>query len=190
LTAPGTCPATASRLDLARETLGAAHVDERLAAREGVRDTRGVQGHLRPRARLEACRRARRVPRVYRPAFGRPGGEPAVEHGDRVVAQPAQHPPKPRCVGARARVVADDLRRVADAEPAQRLRELGGRGKRVASRGVRHRRRQVALEVDVDGAGDVARAPGLAAGLGRAELEAAVRHEPVRVGQPAGELPG
>ena len=46
-----------------------------------------------------------------------PLGEAAVEHCDGFVAEPAQHPPQARGVGARALVVGDDLLAFVDAEP-------------------------------------------------------------------------
>ena len=105
------------RLDLAGEALGAAHVDERLAAPERGDDVRGVDDHAGPRPRDEGRGLARRrLVRRHRPVLGDPGRKAAVEDGHRVVSQPSQHPPEPRRVGAGTRVVADDAGVVADAE--------------------------------------------------------------------------
>ena len=64
------------------------------------------------------------MPDLDRPALGAPLPEAAVEHGDAVVAEGAEGPPHARRAHHAARVVDDHEVAVADAERADRLREL------------------------------------------------------------------
>ena len=190
LTAPGTWPATASIGSTLPAKRSAPRTSTSVSPRASARgDAGGVDDQLRPRARHEARRLRAGVVGRDRPALGDPGRKAAVEHGDRVVAHPAQHPPEPRGECARARVVADD------------------RGSRCRCRGA------TSVAANASGAGSGCRpvaavtgaersrsrstwtAPGMwpgrqaaRAGVGLAELEAAVGDEPVRLGQAVREL--
>ena len=81
-------------------------VDDHVAVRGAALNARGARV-------LGAARR--------RPALGGPFREPAIEHRDRVVAEPAQQPPQPARVHAVVLVVRDDLHAARDAESAERL---------------------------------------------------------------------
>src|SRR5439155_5502254 len=115
-------------------------------------------------------------------AFLQPLGEPAVEHGDGFMANPAQHPPKARRHGAAAAVVAHHL--VAGPEPL--LAEPGDEGaplgQRMATVGAGFRRRQVAIQVREQGSRDMRFAVLLLAELRLAEVVAAVEQPPGRLG--------
>ena len=77
----------------------------------------------------------RRRPRLGRPPLGAPPREPAVEDGDRVVAEGAEGPPHARGAHDPARVVHDHAVTVADAKPAHVPRERRGAGEHVRERG-------------------------------------------------------
>ena len=112
LTAPGMWPATGS--------IGSTSPRKRSGARAStkkrscVRQARENVLHARPSA---ASRRSRTSPDARRGtsaltgrAARAPTCEAAVEHRDRVVAEPAQHPPQPRRIHRVALIVGDDLR--------------------------------------------------------------------------------
>jgi hypothetical protein len=113
-------------------------------------------------------------------------GDAAVEQR-RLVTGHAQHPHQAGGDRAAVVVVAHDRVVVADPQRGHRLRERLGRGEGVAA-GVARRRRQIALEVDPDRAGEVAAVVGGAAGAS-IEVPAHVadhdlvetRRQPVRV---------
>jgi hypothetical protein len=103
-----------------------------------------------------------------------PRADAAVEQR-RLVPGRAQHPRQSRGDRAAVVVIAHDRVAVADAQRAHRLRERLGRREGVAA-GVARRRRQVALEVDPDRAGEVAAVVGGAAGA-PVEVPADVAHD-------------
>jgi hypothetical protein len=74
-----------------------------------------------------------------------PLSDPAVEHRDCRVAEHAEHPPCTRSAHHEIAVVHDDLVLAADAERADRCRELRGRRQHV-----RQRRSLVRYRVDVE----------------------------------------
>ena len=83
-----------------------------------------------------------------------PGGEAAVEEGGGL-AEHAQHPHEAGCGAAAGVVVRDDAGAVPDAERAHRLGEGARVGQRVATGGAARRTREVDVDVDEPGAGDV-----------------------------------
>ena len=114
----------------------------------GPADERGdlidIHGHVRARRAMELARLASlRTARRGAP-LGLPFREPAVEHGDRVVPEPAQQPPQPARVHAVLLVVRDRLHAARHAETAE------GLGKRVRIR------QGVAAVRPVSGTGEVA----------------------------------
>ncbi len=108
------------RLDLAAEALGRARVHEppRLVRAQRV-DPRGVDHHVGTHRGRERPRAARFDPASSVAPFRRPFRKPAIEHRDRVVSEPAQHPPEPARVSAVVLVVRDDLDPVGNAHPAE-----------------------------------------------------------------------
>jgi len=134
-TLPYNTYSTRSTFDFAAEALGSARVEhDDVAAHELGLQRRGVDVHagLRPRRILR--RRVARHGVGHRPPFAAPGREAAVEHRDRAVADPAQHPPQARGRHAACTVVGHHL--VAGPQP---LRSEPGR------EGLRRRQRVAAI---------------------------------------------
>jgi hypothetical protein len=149
--------------------------DELRLQRAGV----DVQVRLRPQ-RVIALREARHGVR-QRPPFGAPGGDAAVEHRHRPVANPAQHPPQTRSRCAAGCVVGDDL--IAGAQSARA--EPGGKGlgcgQRVAAVAPVGCCGQVSIHVRVQRARDVRLGVLRRAELGLGELVAAIEDAPVGI---------
>src|SRR5690606_30720268 len=129
---------------------------------EGLRIVRGD---------LRRCRHSR----------GRPRAEAAIEHGDGLVTEPAQHPPESCRIHPDIIVVSDDLCVRADAPGAELRCERIGRRQWVPARRRRDRRRQIAIEVRVDRARNVRRRECRLAGARVREVEAAIDDPPARI---------
>ena len=125
---------------------------------------RGVDGQLRAYPRHESPGEdigddARQVA-----ALGFPGGDAPIQHGNAVVAQPAQQPPQAGGDGPPHIVVGDHLRLVVDAPGTEAGGQLDGVGQRVAPRlAGDDLPRKVFVQVSVNG----------------------IRQVPLRVGAPA-----
>jgi hypothetical protein len=124
---------------------------------------------------------------VERPALALPRGEAAIEQGDAIVPQPAQHPPQAHGEAAAAVVVHDDLAAGRDAAPVHARGEIGEGRQGVAAVLPRLRAREILVQVHEEGAGDVARLPELAALVGVREVVARVEDDPVGISQARGE---
>jgi hypothetical protein len=112
----------------------------------------------------------------------RPRRDPAVEHGDLVVAEVVEHPPQPRRDPATDVVVRDDGVRVADACPGESLGEGGGGGKWMpARRAVSVVIGQVGVEIEVDRPGQMSGVIRRPAVTRPAEIPAAVDDPEIRV---------
>jgi hypothetical protein len=82
------------RLDLAAEAFAGAGVEHAHAAQRGQqRGRRRWWAWPAGGGRVGRPRRRLRAGRAQRAAGGQPGAQAAVEHGHRIVAQPAQQPP-------------------------------------------------------------------------------------------------
>ena len=116
-------------------------------------------------------------------------GQPAVEHRDGLVADPAQHPPQARRHGAVAGVVAHDLvrRLQCRACPSQATKRFGSGSGWRPLRPV-FGRRKVAVEMGEQRARNVRFAILLLAERGLGEIVAAIEDAPAR--QVRGELGG
>ena len=176
------------RLDLAGEAFGAANVDQGLASGEGAHDAGGIADHFRARSRDETGGFSPRASVETGRFSAVHAANPPSSTVDRVVAGIAQHPPEPRGIGAVAGVIADDPGFL----PTPSRESVAAKSRSRAADGARARGYgggEVPFEVDVDCAGDMARAPGRDAGLGLAELEPAVGHAADRVAAAAASSP-
>jgi hypothetical protein len=134
-------------------------------------------------ARFPAGRRWAGIARLQRPAVTGPRLETSVEDRDRVMPQPAQHPPEARGNRSVGLVVGDDLGIVADPDRTQPGGESVRRRQRMAA-GVRSNgRRQVSIEVGVARSGDMRPQVRLAPGLRVHEIETAVNDGQPRLAQ-------
>src|SRR5438874_12024937 len=113
---------------------------------------------------------------AHRAAFRAPLGEAAVQHRDRVVPDPAQHPPQRRGHRAVGGVVAHDLVAWLDARAAEPSAESVWSGKRMATVLAGFRRREVAIQAREKCPGYVRLTIFLLAELGLGEVVAAVEH--------------
>ena len=93
-------------------------------------------------------------PTVHAPPAAFQALDPTVEHVHALVAQSVEHPPQARTVLPLRRVVDHDGVAVSEPELAHAIGESGGVGEGMTS-GAR-RSREVPVEVDEDGARDVA----------------------------------
>ena len=170
------------RLGASLEPLGRPRVDEQAGAPgEQARQLRRCHRHA---LRGPAGKTARRPPgpgRVLGASCGRPGLKAPVQHRYRVMPHPAQHPPESRREHTRGGVVGDDLGPGCHAPAGQRLGEGGRRGQWVPAALRRHRPRQVAHEVGVDGARNMPLRPGQRARPRVGQVEPAVQHQPLGV---------
>jgi len=107
------------------------------------------------------------------------------------MAEPAQHPPGPRGIGAALAVQADDLTTGAQTESAQQRREdLAFRQRVAATEGAIRPglgASEIAVQVQVEGTRHMAGRVGPLAGLGVRQVEAAVKDQwvvhPTEVGR-------
>src|SRR6185295_8495466 len=120
-------------------------------------------------------------------AGGNPGREAAVQYGDRVVPEPAEHPPEPGRIEPAAGVVSDHLRALADAEAREGSGSRGWRGQGMPAGRRRDRRGQIAREVGVVRAGDVPGLPGAKARGRIRELGTAVHDEQIGLAEAGGK---
>ena len=174
LRAPGMWPADGvERLDLAAEAIAAR--GRRSSCTRPRRDCSvpasmvGMRGRLRRIGAPRHCGAATSVVDVA--AGGAPGRDAAVEHRHLGMAHPAQHPPGARGVHAALGVVADHGRRRRDARVRPRrcancARSGSGWRPRKRPWRVLHGPRQVAVQVHVLRARQVALAPRALAGVG------------------------
>ena len=125
-----------------------------------------------------------------RMAFGAPLGKAAVEHGNGVVPDPAQHPPQPRSGHAAAGVVAHHLVAGPDALLADPGEEGAEVGKRMAAITLGAHGREVVIEAGKQGARNVRLAVLLLAFFRIGEIEPAVDHDPARIGEARDERGG
>ena len=108
-------------------------------------------------------------------AGGGPGAPAAVQNGDGLVADPAQHPPHACGHTAAAVVIQRDLGLVADAQACDGTgKERCIRQGMAAGAAWHDRPGHVFVQMGVDCAGDVAASVGAAAGAGVAQVEAAI----------------
>ena len=112
-----------------------------------------------------------------------PRGEAAVEHGDGVVPQPAEHPPQAARENARVLVVRDHLPGGVDPHAAECLPEFVDGRQRVTPVAARRVAGEVPLQVGVHGARNVRRCVHLLAPRRVVEREPAVDDAKRLVGQ-------
>ncbi len=179
---PGNMPTDRiNRLDFARislrrarvqnEVLAAVQVDEHAARRHGAHQCGATSEVARDPSRW---RRA-----LARAASGRPDLPAAVEHGHRVVAEPAQHPPQAHGKAASGSVVSDDLLVLAQAELGESGCEGVGIRQRVPTVVPAFWGGQIAVEVKKDRARNMGQVIGLLARFGLGEVMTAVDDESV-----------
>src|SRR6185295_9066577 len=97
-----------------------ARVDQlRPGCADARRDLVDGHGHVRARRAAELARLAWLRPAPGGAPLSLPLREPAVEHGDRVVPEPAQQPPQPAGIHAVVLVVRDGLYTTRNAEAAE-----------------------------------------------------------------------
>ncbi|CAN0626764.1 conserved protein of unknown function [Burkholderia multivorans] len=179
------------RFVFAAIAVGRARVDDDACARREIREHGlRVDGYFERRLRAEiADGDARHVGR-QRLAGRFPGLHAAVEHCDRVVAEPAQQPPQARGIHPALRIVDDDLLTVLQPAIDERGDQRIARRQRMAAVLAGLPARQVAVEVEVLGAREMAcRVRGFAR-AGVREVEAAVEYGDAvgRRGEQLGEI--
>jgi hypothetical protein len=179
------------RLVLAAIAVGGAGIDQQMVARaDAALDRLRVDGHLQRGAGLERALRLCRYGAVERVARGFPRLQAAVEQRDGIVTEPAQQPPQTRGVHAALRIVCNNLLPLVQAEARELRDERGAFGQRMAPVRARLDAGQIAVQMEIVGAGNMSLRVGLFARLGCGEIEAAIEDEDAagRGGQPFGEI--
>jgi len=126
----------------------------------------------------------------YRISARGPRREAAIENCDRIVADPARKKPEARCEHVGARIVSDELRRIANAAHAQEACEDFGIGKRMATVRAGLRSGQILLDVGEKRAGDVRLIVKLASQCVVRERLAAIEDDETGSADPSVELFG
>ncbi len=174
-------------LELASKPLACACVDEEKIG-EGGLESLDVDAHGIPTVRDELALGPGFAPARDGTILAEPGSESAVENGDSVVPEVAQHPPQARRDPPFGRIVDDHLDALVDSPPGEPLGHLVEARHGVASVSSRDRSGEIAVEVRVDRARDV-RHEILGLGPGRlGEIEAGIDDGPVGIPQSRLEL--
>ena len=166
---------------LAGITIGRAGIDELHSVAIQMREDKRRIHRQHTGEALKNSRFGLRQCAGQRAAFRDPKTYAAIQHGHRLVPQPAQQPPEPRRVYAALRIAGDDLRRLAYPQPAQLVSQFRGNRQRMAAVLASLSSGQILIEMEEMGAREVGFCIGAPPGCQVEQVVPAIADDPVGV---------